>query len=207
MHDAILFDLDGVLVDSRVPIARSVNAALADHGLPMRPEAELYGFIGPPLHETFRQLSGRRDVDAFVASYRARYRTKMVEETLVMDGIPELLAGLRHPAVVATSKPRPLAEPLVEALGLRDRFLAVEGPSLGADAEPKATTIGRALEALPAGARPVMVGDRLHDVHGAAAHGLECIGVLWGIGSRDELVGAGAVAIAETPAELGEMLA
>ena len=207
MHDAILFDLDGVLVDSRVAITRSLNAALAEHDLPARPELELYGFIGPPLHEAFRRLAGREDVDALVDSYRARYRVKMVEETLVMDGVPELLAGLRHPAVVATSKPRPLAEPLIEALGLRDRFVAVEGPSLGADAESKATTIGRALEALPAGARPVMVGDRLHDVHGAAAHGLDCIGVLWGIGSRDELVEAGAVAIAETPAELAELLA
>ena len=207
MHDAILFDLDGVLVDSRVAITRSLNAALAAHDLPARAELELYGFIGPPLHEAFRQLSGREEVDSLVAAYRSRYRVKMVEETPVMDGIPELLAGLRHPAVVATSKPGPLAEPLIEALGLRDHFLAVEGPSLGAVAEPKATTIGRALEALPAGARPVMVGDRMHDVHGAAAHGLECIGVLWGIGSREELVEAGAVAIAETPAELGEMLA
>ena len=207
MHDAILFDLDGVLVDSRVAITRSFNAALAAGGLPPRPDAELHAFIGPPIHEAFRKMSGRQDVDAFVAAYRARYRVKMVEETPVMPGIPELLAGLAHPAVVATSKPGPLAEPLLEGLGLRRHFLAVEGPSLGADSEPKATTIERALATLPAGARAVMVGDRLHDVHGAAAHGLDCIGVLWGIGSREELVGAGAAAIAETPAELEELLA
>ena len=52
-----------------------------------------------------------------------------------------------------------------------------------------------------------MVGDRLHDVHDAAAHGLDCIGVLWGIGSREELVAAGAVAVADTPADLQELLA
>ena len=207
MHDAILFDLDGVLVDSRVPFARSFNAALAAHGLPERPEPELYALIGPPIHESFRRLTGLLDVDAFVDAYRARYRVKMAEETPVMDGIPELLAGLRHPAAVATSKPKPLADPLLAALGLREHFVAVEGPSLSADAEPKATTIGRALAALPAGARPVMVGDRLHDVHGAAAHGLDCIGVLWGIGSRDELEAAGATAVAANPAELGMMLA
>ena len=207
MHDAILFDLDGVLVDSRVPFARSFNAALEAGGMSPRPEPELHALIGPPIHESFRQMTGRHDVENLVAAYRARYLAKMVEETPVMPGIPEVLAGLAHPAVVATSKPGPLAEPLLEGLGLRRHFLAVEGPSLGADSETKATTIGRALNALPVGARPVMVGDRLHDVHGAAAHGLDCIGVLWGIGSREELVGAGAAAIAETPAELEELLA
>ena len=206
MHDAILFDLDGVLVDSRVAITRSIEAALTAHGLPAPVETELYAFIGPPLHQAFRKLAGREDVDDLVAAYRARYRVKMVEETPVMPGIGELLDGLRWPAVVATSKPAPLAEPLLEGLGLRRHFLAVEGPSLGADSEPKATTIGRALAALAPGSRPVMVGDRLHDVHGAAAHGLDCIGVLWGIGSREELEAAGASAIAETPAELAELL-
>jgi phosphoglycolate phosphatase len=207
VHDAILFDLDGVLVDSRVPITRSLNAALAAHGHPGRADAELHQFIGPPLHEAFRRLTGEREVDGYVTAYRDRYRVKMDAETVVVDGIPELLAGLRHPAVVATSKPKALAEPLLEALGLREHFLAVEGPALSADAEPKATTIGRALAVLPAGARPVMVGDRRHDVEGAAAHGLDCIGVLWGIGSRDELEAAGAAAIAATPAELAELLA
>jgi len=207
VHDAILFDLDGVLVDSRVPITRSLNAALAAHGHPGRPAAELHQFIGPPLHEAFRRLTGEADVDAFVAAYRDRYRVKMDAETVVVDGVPGMLAGLAPPAVVATSKPRALAEPLLEALGLREHFLAVEGPSLSADGESKAVTIGRALSALPAGARPVMVGDRMHDVHGAAAHGLDCIGVLWGIASREELVEAGAAAIAATPEGLGGLLA
>ena len=207
MHDAILFDLDGVLVDSRVAIARSFNAALAAGGFPERPEEDLHAFIGPPIHECFRAMTGREDVDALVEAYRARYRVKMASETPVMPGVEAMLGGLDHPAVVATSKPGPLAEPLLEALGLRRHFLAVEGPSLDADSEPKAVTIGRALAALPDGARPVMVGDRLHDVEGAAAHGIDCIGVLWGIGSREELQAAGAVAVAETPAELAELLA
>jgi phosphoglycolate phosphatase-like HAD superfamily hydrolase len=50
-HDAVLFDLDGVLVDSRTPFARSVNGALASHGLAARPEHELIQYLGPPLHQ------------------------------------------------------------------------------------------------------------------------------------------------------------
>jgi phosphoglycolate phosphatase len=206
VHDAILFDLDGVLVDSRTPIARSINASLEAHGLPARPEPELYPLIGPPMHDSFRLLSGLHDVDSFVAFYRERYRTHMDAETTVQPGIPELLDTLDLPCVVATSKPKALAEPLLDAVGLRHHFLAVEGPSLAADGESKATTIGRALEALHEGAVPVMVGDRMHDVLGAAAHGLACIGVLWGIGTAEELMQAGAVAITGTPAELRAFL-
>ena len=91
VHDAILFDLDGVLVDSRTPIARSINATLVEHGLPARPEPELYPLIGPPMHESFRLLAGLDDVDHLVETYRGRYRTRMMAETTVQPGIPELL--------------------------------------------------------------------------------------------------------------------
>jgi phosphoglycolate phosphatase len=112
-----------------------------------------------------------------------------------------LLAG-RMPLAVATSKPLALTGPLLDALGLLGHFTVVEGPSLQAAAEPKAETVRRALRGLPADARPVMVGDRRFDVEGAHAHGLPCIGVLWGIGSDAELRAAGADAIVATPEEL-----
>src|SRR3954470_6218572 len=71
--DAVLFDLDGVLVDSRTAFARSVNAALVEHGLPERADDELHSHLGPPLHRTFAALGGAGDqVDALVMSYRAR---------------------------------------------------------------------------------------------------------------------------------------
>ena len=111
--------------------------------------------------------------------------------------------GLREPAIVVTSKPAALAEPLLAAVGLRDRFAAVFGPSLSERAEPKSATLARALaEHAP----QTLVGDRSFDVHAAHAHGLRAIGVLWGIGSEDELRNAGADAIARTPADLVPLL-
>ncbi|MEA2318789.1 MAG: phosphoglycolate phosphatase [Solirubrobacteraceae bacterium] len=210
--DAILFDLDGVLVDSRVAFARSVNAALSAHGLAARPDEELHPFIGPPLHSTFELLLAERDepglVEACVGAYRERYRERAVDETVVVPGIPELLERLaeRVPLVVATSKAAALAEPLLEALGLRRHFSAVTGPSLAVRGEDKAATVGRALRTVPGADRPVMVGDRRYDVIGAAAHGVVCVGVLWGIGSEEELREAGAEAIVRAPQELGELL-
>ena len=209
--DAVLFDLDGVLVDSRTAFARSVNAALVAHGLPERADDELHAHLGPPLHRTFTTLGAvdADQVDAMVMAYRARYRTTMAAESAVFDGIPEALEALAEtmPLVVATSKSQALAEPLLEQLGLRGRFRAVHGPSLQARDEAKSLTIARALEGLTHARRPVMVGDRKFDVLGARAHELPCVGVLWGIGSERELREAGAVALAREPSELVELLA
>src|SRR3954471_5440609 len=207
--DAVLFDLDGVLVDSRMAFARSINAALVEHGLPARADDELHTYLGPPLHRTFAALGGVDDqVDALVLSYRARYRSTMAAESAVFAGIPEALEALAEvmPLVVATSKSQALAEPLLEQLGLRDRFEAVHGPSLQARDEAKSLTIARALEGLPHARRPVMVGDRKFDVLGARAHELPCVGVLWGIGSERELREAGATALAREPGELVALL-
>jgi phosphoglycolate phosphatase len=205
---AVLFDLDGVIVDSRRAFAGSVNHALAAHGLPVRDAAELHAFIGPPLHGTFRELAGEL-ADACVASYREHYTETSARETVVFDGMREALAhlGARVPLGVATSKPAALAEPLLEALGLRDHFAVIAGPSLEAEAEEKSVTLGRALAVLDSGgAEPVMIGDRRYDMAAAHAHGLAAVGVTWGIGDEAELRGAGADAIVHAPHELAAAL-
>jgi phosphoglycolate phosphatase len=208
--DAVLFDLDGVLVDSRTAFVRSINAALAEHGLPEQPANDLLIHLGPPLHRTMALFAGSDEqADALVVSYRARYRQTMAQESEVFAGIPEALAALAEtrPLVVATSKAQALAEPLLEQLGLRDRFAAVHGPQLQARDESKSLTIARALEGLPHARRPVMVGDRKFDVLGARAHEVPCVGVLWGIGGERELLDAGAAALVHEPGELVDLLA
>jgi phosphoglycolate phosphatase len=201
----VIFDLDGVLVDSRLAISGAMNFALAANGFPERPAAELYRFIGPPLGLGFAELTGQRlespTVLACVESYRERYAVTSLTETVVFDGIPEAVEELAktHRLAVATSKVKVLAEPLLAALGLRERFDHVAGPGLDARAEDKATTIAAALDAL--GAKDgVMIGDTSFDVAGARTNGLRAIGVTWGIGSADEL--AEADAIVDEPAQL-----
>jgi phosphoglycolate phosphatase len=204
----VLFDLDGVLADSRAAITGCLNAALVATGLPARPPAELYRFIGPPLPLAFAEITGLHPDSAVVAAlvdgYRSRYASASLTDTVVTPGIgaalDALLVGGRRLGV-ATSKPASFAEPILEVLGLRDRFEVVAGPALDVPPEDKATTVGRALRAMAAAAG-VMVGDRSFDMLAARAHGLRAIGVAWGIGSRDELVAAGAERIVATPAEL-----
>jgi len=214
---AVLFDLDGVLVDSRRPIARSINHALVRHGLPPRPDASLHRWIGPPLHETFVTLLQEAAADAAlatscVAAYREHYGRASLEETTLFPGIAGLVTRLagRTALAVATSKPVEFAGAILRALGLAASFRAVVGPPLEARAEPKEETVGRALARLGLPARAaapaVMVGDRRFDVEAGRAHGLRTIGVAWGIGSREELCGAGADHLVESPQELETLL-
>jgi phosphoglycolate phosphatase len=206
MTTTVIFDLDGVLVDSRAVFLSCVNYAFAKLGLPQRTDEELLPYIGPPFAYGFGELLGVAPdapiVAACIDGYRERYETAMLTETTVEPGIPEALAALNgHRLAVATSKPRTFAAPLLEAMGLGAHFEVVAGPELSARAEGKTETLGRALQQLGP-TRAVMVGDRSFDILAARAHGLPSIGATWGIGTAEELQDAGADRLIATPAEL-----
>ena len=206
MTTTVIFDLDGVLVDSRAVFLSCVNYAFDKLGLPRRESAELLPYIGPPFAFGFSQLLGVAPeapiVAACIDGYRERYATAMLTETTVPPGIPEALSALHdHRLAVATSKPQAFAEPLLEAMGLREHFDVIAGPDLKTPAEDKTETLGRALRLLGP-TRAIMVGDRSFDIVAARAHGLPSIGVTWGIGTAEELSTAGAGRLIATPAEL-----
>jgi phosphoglycolate phosphatase len=208
---AVLFDLDGVLVDSRAPITGAINHALGTHGLAARPTDELLKFIGPPLALAFAELLGQppesRLVASCVAAYRAHYGEASLRETTVVPGIASVLAKLTpHRLAVVTSKPRVYAEPLIEALGLGLFFDFCAGPELSASGEDKAITIAGALARIEA-PRAIMVGDRALDVVGARRCDVSSIAVRWGIGSLEELESACPDAIVEIPEELPTVIA
>jgi phosphoglycolate phosphatase len=203
---AALFDLDGVLIDSRVAIVRSIQHALAVSGLTAPPADELERFIGPPLIKSFSDLAGREHAPGLLARYRERYVDAALEETTAIAGAAAALAAVaaRVPVAVATSKPRTYALPLCERLGLAAHLQAVIGPELDAPDESKTITVRRALTALGEQPGPdlPLVGDRSHDVVAAHANGLPCVGVLWGVGDEGELRRAGADPIVAAPADL-----
>jgi phosphoglycolate phosphatase len=210
--DVVLFDLDGVLVDSRAAIARCINHALREQGLPAQPAADLHRFIGPPLGVAFSELAGQ-PIDspltiALMQGYRDIYAAVSLSDTTVAPGVENAVASLArtHRLGVATSKPHAFAEPLLAALGLRKFFQTVSGPDLSAHSEDKAATIRQALDALGTH-EAVMVGDRSYDVLGARACSIPAIGVTWGIGGREELTSSGADRVIDTPSELAGTVA
>ena len=206
MTTTVIFDLDGVLVDSRAVYLSCVRHAFDKLDLPARSDEELLPYIGPPFAYAFGELlqvpHDAPIVAACIDGYRERYKDASLTETTVMPGIPEALGDLDgHRLAVATSKPHAFADPLLSAMGLREHFEVVVGPELHARTEDKTATIARALAAL-GDTRAVMVGDRSFDVVGAHANGIPAIGVTWGIGDAAEL--SGAERTIDDPAALGE---
>ncbi len=201
--DAAIFDFDGVIIDSRQPVETAINGALLAHGFTPRSAAETARFIGPPALSAFAELTGAAEdseiVAACVATYHDIFARVYLEQTRLIDGMPELLRSLTLPLALATSKARQFVAPLLEHFGIE--FAVVSAPEL---AEPKAETVARAQKALGAH-DAVVVGDRCYDIEAARACGLRAIGVTWGIGDRDELRGADI--IVERPAELRVLLA
>ena len=204
----VFFDLDGTLTDPFLGITNSVIYALEKMGYPHGDNGEYRLFIGPPLRESFRLKCGMtaEEAERALALYREYFSPVGIFENRVYDGIPKLLEKLKNDGytlVLATSKPRIYAGRILEKFGLMKYFSGVFGSELDGTRDRKDEVIAYALETL--GASPgdvVMVGDRLHDVLGAAAHGIKTVGVLYGYGGREELIEAGAAALASDAKEL-----
>lgn len=213
MKNIVLFDLDGTLTDPGIGVTNSVMYALDKFGIRVEDRSELYKFIGPPLQNSFMEFYGfdEEKADQAVVYYRELYNVTGKYENEVYDGISEMLADLKSEGkhlLVATSKPEYLAKDILEHFSLSEYFDVIAGSDLEGVRNTKGKVIQYALEeyAVLKNAsveeikkNAVMVGDRLHDVHGAKENGIACIGVLYGYGNREELEEAGADFIAEKP--------
>ncbi len=205
----MLLDLDGTLTDPRAGIVRSIRHALDRLAWPCPPDDALAARIGPPLRETFATLLATADparIEHAMRLYRERFADVGLFENQVYDEIPAMLDGLRRDGgrlFVATAKPAVFAERIVRHFALDHHFAGVYGPDLAGRLDDKAKLLAHLLatERLDP-ARAVMVGDRAGDVVAARKNGVGSIGVLWGYGSRDELLGAGADAVCAAPASL-----
>ena len=201
----VLLDLDGTLADSAPGIVASVEHALAALGVASPGADALRAFMGPPMRQAFHDAFGfdAAETDRAVVAYREYFTARGIFECSLYEGISDLLAELDSAGVrlaLATSKPEVFAGRILEHLGVRGRFAAVCGADLDGRRATKTEIVRDALDALGAAAGPsvVMVGDREHDVTGASANGIRCIGVAWGYAQPGELERAGASPIARS---------
>jgi phosphoglycolate phosphatase len=207
-YDAVLLDLDGTLSESGPTIVAAVSRALEHLGRDPLDEPTLRSFIGPPLEASFAALP---DFDDDLVAEAARVYRQYYDllGPPLYDGVVPALERLRDSGLkisLATSKPEPLALEIVTDKGLLHLFDAVCGAGHDSERTTKADVVAKALDRLGHPRQPVMVGDRHHDVVGAAEHGVPCIGVLWGYGDADELLEAGATALAEDVERLLSLL-
>jgi phosphoglycolate phosphatase len=209
----VLIDLDGTLTDPRVGMVESIKYAMSRLGLPCPGDRELERYIGPPLQDTFAVLLNSRvpeDIESAIELYRERYAVTGLFENTVYPDIPMALRALKEMGAslfVATSKPEVFAERIIERFGLGEFFKAIHGSELDGTRTRKGDVIAHALTVGNLSAEStIMVGDRMHDIAGARENGLFSVGVLWGFGSREELVEAGASVLCEEPADLARVL-
>lgn len=207
---AILFDLDGTLTDSGEGIINCATLALSHYGLPVPTREEMRVFVGPPLHDTFRRFGVPEDkINEAIQIFRSRYTTIGKFENKPYPGISELLSSLQaqgHKLYVATSKPEIMSVEILEHFNLAPYFTRICGASLDESRTTKSAVIAYLLENCQDVSEAVMVGDTAFDVIGAKAHGISTIGVSWGYGCVEDLLEAGATAIAHNPQELWELL-
>ena len=199
---AVLFDLDGTLTEPKPGIAASLRYALDRLGLAAPPEDEIDFWIGPPIQDSFaRFLNG--DPTEAVRLFRMRYTQLGLFENAVYPGIVESLERLRREGLalfVAASKPHIFAHRILDHFNLAPFFDGVYGSELDGRLSVKGELIGHLMQTeklRPGGT--VMVGDRRHDVLGARANGLPCIGVTYGYGGEEELDEAGAATLCRRP--------
>ena len=167
--------------------------------------------IGPPLAEGFRDFYGMNEEQAWqgIRDFRELFARIGVEKNIPYPGIRESLLRLKEAGkvlCVATSKPEPFARSIAERFGLTDCFDFIGGATLDTARTKKAEVIDYVLASVgaPEPEQVLMVGDRRHDVEGAAAFGIDCVGVLYGYGSREELTAAGACYLAEQPSDVAD---
>ena len=212
-YSAILFDLDGTIVDSAPGITSSLAYTFETLGRPIPTPSELLAYVGPPILDSFRDLAGftPEQSEEALAIYRPHYLDEGVYNATVYEGVPEVLRSIHSsgiPLSLATSKPELPATLILEHFGLASLFDIITGASADEVRSAKADVVAEALVRLKAiGAdlsNPIMVGDREHDVHGAAAHGVPTIFVEWGYGSPAEQVGT--VAAVSDGVELQKLL-
>ncbi len=208
--DVALFDLDGTLSDSAPGIVASLEHAFVGLELPV--PGNLLRSIGPPLPVMLEQLGVPVELhDSFIDAYRSRYATIGLFENELYEGIADVVSALSANGValaVATSKPEPYAVRILEYFGLSRLFDVIAGATLDGTRGAKADVIAHCLaqRSPVASDRIIMIGDRHHDIRGAAHHGIRAIGVTWGYGDQPELVAAGARWVVDRPDELVDLI-
>lgn len=210
---AVLFDLDGTLIDSFEGIAKSAQYALRRFGINEENLENLRPFVGPPLVESFQKWYGLSKEQAIEATdiYRERYRPIGILECSLYPGVGECIRTLKaegYQIGMASSKPEEFCRRILEHFGLLDLFDDVVGATFDRRIDTKEEVLNEVLRRwsdIPKD-QMCLIGDTMFDLVGAKKIGIDCIAVSYGFGDAKEMLQKGAVAICDRMADLPELI-
>ena len=214
--DAVIFDLDGTLLDTLDDIADSMNAALARFGFATHPVDAYRYFVGDGPGNLVRRTVPKEHLDAETidncdAANKAEYLRRYADKTKPYPGILEMLSALQGrgiPMVVLSNKPDELTQVTVKNLLPDFSFKIVRGVGPDVPAKPDPSGTLRIAEELQIAPRNFLyLGDTNTDMQTANSAGMYAVGAVWGFRTREELERSGAKTLAEKPQDILELLA
>jgi phosphoglycolate phosphatase len=213
----VIFDLDGTLIDSRLDLVHSVNAALRHIGRPELPENVIASYVGDGAPVLIQRALGGETIDETVVRrglefFLSYYREHKLDHTTVYAGIVEALAAIRHSAngsrrklAVLTNKPVIPSRAIVEALGLSPYFLQVYGGNSFPTKKPDPEGARNLLEETGvSAAHAAIVGDSHTDIETGKNAGMWTVGVTYGFAPQT-LADASPDVVVDHPKELAEL--
>ncbi len=197
--DYILFDLDGTLTDSKPGIIRSIQYSLSKFGIEVNDPDKLNSFIGPTFRESLMVSYGfsEEDFELAVKYYHEHFQEKGMFDNSLYPNIEKTLATLKErdkKLAVATLKPTIFADKILDHFNLSHYFEHIVGIDLDSKLFGKKEIINECLERFnePNKENYLMIGDTKYDILGAKEVGISSVGVLYGYGSKEDLINAGA---------------
>ncbi|WP_448873566.1 HAD family hydrolase [Desulfobulbus propionicus] len=210
-YKAVLFDLDGTLLDTLEDLANAGNRILADQSLPVHAVEAYRYFVGdgiamlverilPPTHRQPQQIA------AAVTAFQNEYAENWNDHTAPYTGVAEMLDQLTERGVqlaILSNKPHAFTQLCVEQLLPRWAFAPVLGQRPGVPKKPDPVAALEAAEHMELRPQDILyVGDTSVDMRTARSAGMDPVGVLWGFRDADELSRAGAGWLISHPCEL-----
>lgn len=211
-YSSVFLDFDGTILESGEGVINAVKYMFSRMDMQENDEKRIIAFIGPPvLHHLAKayDMHGEEAARAY-AFFREYYLSKGAYESQLYDGILDALRQIRKSGktiYIATCKGEVMVKEMIKRLDLLSYFDDIFGAWHDKGVYDKAQVLGYALERLGGlDGRAIMVGDRNHDIEGGKAVGLDTAGVLYGYGSRDELLCAGSDYLLDSISDLSDML-
>lgn len=207
--ELLIFDLDGTLIESKWDIATCVNLTLGELDLPLRPQEEIFGFVGDGIKRLLKSAVGEGNharYEEALRVFRGHYLEHCLDRTKYYPGIEPMLAHFgRKQKAVATNKSIEYTRVILNGLG-NHHFAHIVGGDDGFGLKPEPGMLLAVMEKLGISKdRTVLIGDSTNDINGGHNAGIRVCAVGYGMGNREKMAACHPDWFVETPEELMEV--